>query len=251
MNRGIYISAQGMITETYRTDTIANNLANCNTVGYKKDINISMDFRNMLVERINDKEYPYPDVGPVGKGAVAWENYVVHKTGAYVDTGNNLNVAINGKGYFAVQTPAGVRYTRNGTFTLNNDGQLVTIDGYSVLGAGGGTINAIANQPISIGNNGRVFSGDQEIGQLEVVDVEDTRTMHKEDGVFFRMEEGAARAPFTGSIVSGMLEASNVNVVEEMVNLIASYRAYEINAKGVQTHDQLNDKAVNDVGKFG
>lgn len=248
MNRGIYFSAGGMMVETVRTDTIANNLANCNTAGYKKDINITRDFHDMLVERINDGEDPAPKIGDLGTGAVAIENYVVHKNGAFIDTGDSLNVAISGSGYFSVETPAGVRYTRNGTFTLNSEGVLVNVDGYPVLGTGGTRITTIDNQPINIGDNGMVYNGDQMIGQLDLVDVTDTRFMRKEAGVLFNMEAGATQRPFSGRINSGMLEASNVNVIEEMVNLIASYRAYEVNAKGVQTHDQLNEKAVNQVG---
>lgn len=251
MNRGIYISGGGMMVETVRTDTIANNLANSNTAGYKKDINVTRDFHDMLIERINDGENPAPKVGNLGMGAVSIENYVVHKNGAFIDTGDSMSVAISGSGYFAVETPAGVRYTRNGAFTLNSDGQLVTMDGYAVLGAGGTTINMIDNQPVNISNTGQVYNGDQMVGQLELIDVEDPRTMRKEAGVLFDLNPNAAQRPFTGKIIGGMLEASNVNVIEEMVNLIASYRAFEINAKGVQTHDQLNEKAVNDVGRIG
>ncbi len=249
MNRGIYTSASGMMTETVRTDTIANNLANCKTTGYKKDINISMDFRSMLIQRIHDGEEPAPKVGNLGTGSYPVENYVVHQSGSLIDTGNPLHVAISGRGYFAVETPAGVRYTRNGTFSLNDNGQIVTMDGYPVLGAGGQAITVLDNKPVAISQTGRVFNGDQEIGQLELIDVENTRAMHKEAGVFFRLDENARVAPFTGRISSGVLEASNVNIIEEMVNLIGSYRAYEINAKGVQTHDQLNDKAVNEVSR--
>ena len=250
MNRGIYTAAGGMITETYRTDTIANNLANSNTAGYKKDINISVDFHKMLIERINDGQYPHPQVGILGTGAVSWENYVVHQNGSIQDTGDPLNVAISGSGYFSVDTPGGVRYTRNGSFTLSDDGTLVTQDGYAVLGVGGARITAIDNQPITIGDTGIVYNGQQQIGQLDIIDVADKRAMTKEAGVFFRLENNAAQLPFTGKVSSGMLEMSNVNIIEEMVNLIGSYRAYEINAKAVQTHDQLNEKAVNDVGKM-
>ena len=249
MNRGIYTSASGMITETYRTDTIANNLANCNTAGYKKDINISKDFRSMLIERINDGENPAPKIGRLGTGPVSWENFVVHQNGAFIDTGKPLDVAISGKGYFAVETPAGTRYTRNGSFTLNDLGEIVTVDGYRVLGAGGTPITVFDNAPVSVGPTGRIYNGEQEIGQLEIIDVENTRSLRKEAGVFFRLEDNARTIPFSGKVNSGVLEASNVNIIEEMVNLIGSYRAYEINAKGVQTHDQLNDKAVNEVGR--
>ncbi|MDR3349137.1 MAG: flagellar hook-basal body protein [Acidaminococcales bacterium] len=249
MNRGIYTSASGMMVEMVRTDTIANNLANCNTAGYKKDINISKDFNSMLIERIRDGENPAPQIGHLGTGPVAWENFVVHQKGGFIEAGSPLSAAIGGSGYFTVETPAGVRYTRNGTFTLNSEGTIVTMDGYPVLSAAGASITVFDNQPVHIGNDGRVFNGNQEIAQLGLVDVENTRALRKEAGVFFRLEDESQIRPFTGKVFGGMLEVSNVNVIEEMVNLIASYRAYEINAKGVQTHDQLNEKAVNDVGR--
>jgi flagellar basal-body rod protein FlgG len=238
-----------MIAEMVRTDTIANNLANCNTAGYKKDINVSRDFNSMLIERIRDGENPAPKIGELGTGPVAWENFVVHQNGGFIDSGSSLNAAISGRGYFTVETPAGVRYTRNGTFTLNSEGTIVTMDGYPVLSDAGTNITVFDNQPVHIGNDGRVFNGEQEIAQLGLIDVENTRALHKEAGVFFRLDDEGEIRPFNGRVFGGMLEASNVNIIEEMVNLIASYRAYEINAKGVQTHDQLNEKAVNDVGR--
>jgi flagellar basal-body rod protein FlgG len=239
-----------MMIEMVRTDTIANNLANCNTAGYKKDINVSGDFRHLLTERIRDGQSPPPKVGSLGTGPLTWENFVVHKSGSFIDTGDPLNAAIVGGGYFTVDTPAGVRYTRNGTFTLDSSGRLVTQDGYPVLGAGGAAITTLDNQPVNIGGDGRVFNGNQEIGQLGLIDVADARAMHKEAGVLFRLDDESMVRPFTGKIAGGVLEMSNVNIIEEMVNLIASYRAYEINAKGVQSHDQLNEKAVNDVGRI-
>lgn len=249
MNRGIYTSASGMVSETVRTDTIANNLANCNTVGYKKDINITKDFQSMLIERINDGEDPPPKIGNMGTGSVAIENYVVHRAGSFIDTGNPLDVAINGKGYFSVETPNGVRYTRNGSFVLNPNMELTTVDGYPVQGVGGARIILLNADAIRISQDGNVYNGDQLIGQLNIVDFGETRALHKEGQLMFRADEGANLQQSTGKVVQGMLEASNVNVIEEMVNLIASYRAFEINAKGVQTHDQLNDKAVNEVSR--
>lgn len=249
MNRGIYTSASGMVSETVRTDTIANNLANCNTVGYKKDINITKDFQRMLIERINDGEYPPPKIGRMGTGSVAVENYVVQKTGPFIDTGNPLNVAINGKGFFSVETPNGTRYTRNGSFVINSNMELTTLSGYPVQGVGGTRIVLMNADNVSISEQGNVYNGDQMIGQLNLVDVDESRALRKEGELMFRLEQGGNLQPFTGKVVQGMLEASNVNVIEEMVNLIASYRAFEINSKGVQTHDQLDDKAVNEVSR--
>jgi flagellar basal-body rod protein FlgG len=147
MWRGLYTAGAGMITETKRTDTIANNLANANTSGYKRDDAINREFAPMLIRRINDGKMQNdvtaikgfslggvaPVVGTLGLGSYIDEIATDHTQGGFQTTGNPLDLAISGDGYFAVQTPQGVRYTRDGNFYKSAAGQLQTVNGQAVL----------------------------------------------------------------------------------------------------------------------
>lgn len=244
MIRGLYSSASGMLAETTRTGVIANNLANGSTAGYKKDIAVGKDFAGILIKRINDGQGA-PVIGTLGVGTQIDEIATIHVAGPMRPTGNALDFAVNGNGFFSVETPAGERFTRTGAFTRNGQGELVTSEGYRVLGQ---------NQPIrlpegtiSVEPTGRVTVDGVEAGQLRLTEFADERHLLKEGANLFRAS--ATGQPATGQVVQGCLEQSNVNIVAEMVNLISGYRAYEICAKSVQAQDQLLDKAVNEVGR--
>ncbi|MCX7781852.1 MAG: flagellar basal-body rod protein FlgF [Negativicutes bacterium] len=246
MIRGLYAAASGMVAEALRNDTIANNLANANTGGYKKDIAVSKDFAAALIRRINDGA-DEPVIGMLGRGAVIDEVAVIHTAGIIRPTGNALDAAIEGKGYFAVETPNGLRYTRSGSFSRNAQGELTTGDGYRVMGENGPL--RINNGQVHFAEDGAVQVDGIEIGRLQLTEFADEKLLAKEGSSLFRATGDAAGVPASGRIRQGMLEMSNVNVVAEMVNMIAGYRAYEINAKAVEAHDQLLDKAVNEVGR--
>jgi flagellar basal-body rod protein FlgG len=253
MIRGIYASGAGMIAETLRNDTIANNLANASTAGYKKDIAVTKDFASMLIYRINDGP-DTPEVGRLGAGSLVDEVATIHTAGIMRPTGNSLDVALEGSGYFSVETPNGIRYTRNGAFSRNAQGELVTGDGFRVLGQNGGPI-LIPDGTISIAEDGRiqVYNTDDaanvEVGNLRLVEFADERQLVKEGASLYIAPNGEQGQPAAATVRQGVLEMSNVNIVSEMVNMISGYRAYEVNAKVVQSHDQLLDKAVNEVGR--
>lgn len=247
MIRGIYTAGSGMLAESIRNDAIANNLANANTAGYKKDVAVLKDFQSLLIKRINDGPNKQ-EIGSLGSGAVVDEIATNHAVGIMRQTGNPLDLAIEGRGFFTVETPNGIRYTRNGSFTRNGRDELVTLDGYRVIGDNGPILLADAKK-ITIAEDGRVMGDDTEVGRLAIVAFADERQLSKEGAGLFKASPLAKQEDATGLIREGFLELSNVNVVAEMVNLIAGYRAYEVNAKMVQAHDQLLDKAVNEVGR--
>lgn len=246
MIRGLYAAASGMLAESLRTDATANNLANVNTAGFKKDAAVNKAFADLLIERINDG--PVQPVGNLGTGAEVDEMVTIHTQGMMRHTGNDLDLAIEGAGFFAVETPAGVRYTRNGAFTRNSLGELTTLDGHAVLTAGGGRL-LLDGGNIAVGEEGIVSVDGIEAGRLRLAAFADEKLLVKEGDSLFR-DAGAGEMQATGRVRQGLLEMANVNTVAEMVNLINGYRAYEINAKAVQAHDQLLDKAVNEVGKI-
>ncbi len=254
MIRGIYTSASGMLAETVRTDVISNNLANVNTTGYKRDVTINKDFASLLMERINDG--PVTPIGGMGVGTVVDEIATIQDQGAFKVTGNPLDVAIKGKGFFVIQTPAGERYTRNGSFQRSAQGELVTSEGYRVMGQGG-PIQLGDTEKVNISSDGRVQLHQPgqieavEIGQLRMVEFADEKQLLKEGDSMFKAAPNARAQASTTMVEQSALEMANTNAVTEMINLIAAFRSYEINSKAVQTHDTLMGRAVNDVGKLG
>ncbi|MBQ6006809.1 MAG: flagellar hook-basal body protein [Selenomonadaceae bacterium] len=195
MWRGLYTAATGMISEAKRTDTIAHNLANADTTGYKKDITVHKEFHNMLIQRVNDFDQggilgvatppfnslaelgtskedvtqikgftadPFyrPNIGQLGLGDYIDEIAVDYRQGALESTGNAYDLAIVGEGFFALQTPDGVRYSRNGAFFKNSQGYLQDIRGYNLLDTQGNPIRIPANIPdsqVSITGNGVIY----------------------------------------------------------------------------------------------
>ena len=257
MIRGMYTAASGMIVESLRNDVIANNLANADTAGYKKDVAISKDFASLLLRRINDGQ-DAPEIGSMGVGALLDKVATIHTDGSLKLTGNELDLAISGNGFFAIETPGGVRYTRDGSFTRNAQGEMVTHNGNRVLGVNGPILLGRGNAANANGlkatfsKDGRVSVDNLEIGQLQLVQFADPQQqLDKEGYTLFKAPPGVNGQPFTGQITQGVLEMSNGSVVTEMVNMIVGQRAYDVNAKVVQSHDQLLDKAVNEVGKVG
>ncbi|MPN46706.1 Flagellar basal-body rod protein FlgG [bioreactor metagenome] len=162
-------------------------------------------------------------------------------------TGNDFDLAIDGKGFFAVETPNGVRYTRNGTFTKNIVGDLINNEGYRVLGQNGPI--RINGNKMTVADDGRVFVDGVEAGRLQVVEFANEKQLTKEGSSLYIAAADSQSQQATGRVCQGFTEGSNVNVVAEMVNLINGYRAYETNAKTVQSQDQMLEKAVTEVGR--
>ena len=238
-----------MLAESLRADVTANNLANVNTAGFKKDFAVLKDYASRPVKRINDGQ-EQPEIGNLGAGSWLDATATRHTAGIIQPTGNTLDFALEGKGYFAVETPAGIRYTRNGTFTRSGTGELVTQDGFRVLGQNGPINLDPTGQAgkITVAEDARIFLDDVENNSFQLVEFEDENRLQKDGATLFRAPEGMDGQPAaTTKIRQGFIELSNVNVVAEMVSMIAGYRAYETNSKVVQTHDTLLDKAVNQV----
>jgi flagellar basal-body rod protein FlgF len=249
MIRGLYAAGAGMIAEATRTDVTANNLANVSTAGFKKDVAIGKDFRSMMIRRINDGP-ERPAIGSLGVGAAIDQIATIHTQGEVRPTGNKYDLAIEGKGYFAVETPAGVRYTRNGNFTRSAQGELVTQDGYRVLGLGGAIQLGNPENRIDFVDDRRILMDDTETDTLRIVSFADDSRLVKEGANLFAAAPGQQEeVDDTSQVRSGFIELSNVNVVAEMVNLITGFRAYEITGKALQAHDSMLNKAVNEVGR--
>lgn len=227
MERGLYIAASGMLAEMVRQDQIANDLANASTPGYKADRATQRSFGELLLAN----QATGAPVGSLGLG-VQIDSVATDLSPAPLrETGEPLDFAIEGEGFFAVQTPQGVRYTRNGQLTTLADGTLATPAGAPVLGRGGG--------PVRVGADGRV-----DPDALGVFAVPNARKAG--DNLFV----GAAGGPAQGRVRSGALEGSNADPTRSMVELIASFRALEASQRAIRTIDGTLEQAAGRVGSL-
>jgi len=275
----MYTGAAGMVAQMHRMDILSNNLANVDLNGYKRDTAIHKAFPELLIRRMNDNgvyKFPFgsadiaPIAGKIGTGVELNESYTDFTQGSLQETGNSFDLALEGEGFFVVHTPAGERYTRNGSFTLGKEGMLLTKEGYPVLGENGPVSikknNFIVDQDGKIFQNG-AFSGDPRrlvsltenewentefIDQLRVVDFDRTRYLKKQGSSMWTdtYESGEAfssRRENDVKVRQGFLESANVNPVTAMVQMIEVNRAYEANQKVVQTQDGMTNKLINEA----
>ncbi|WP_297963695.1 flagellar hook-basal body protein [uncultured Anaerovibrio sp.] len=267
MWRGLYTAATGMITESYRTDTIANNLANANTTGFKRDDAVSSEFEPMLIRKIDDLSKTQRDVttfkgfslnnnapivGELGMGSKIDEIATDYSQGSFQTTGNPLDLAISGDGYFMINTPQGQRFTRDGNFYRSARGRLVNVSGYEVLDNRGRPIDIPEEAAtVIIGPTGNMTADGNPVAQVGLFEFQGgNKAMTKVgDNLYRPIDPNNRRMAATGEIQQGVLERSNTNIVSEMVNLIANYRAYEANSKAVTTQDTMIEKSVNEVGR--
>ena len=225
MERGLYIAASGMLAEMVRQDQIANDLANSSTPGYKPDRATQRSFDQILLQNTMSGQ----TVGNIGFGVQIDSIETDMSPGALRLTGDPLDFGIDGEGFFAVQTPQGVRYTRNGQFSVNAEGFLVNSMGFQVLSPNGA--------PIRAPRTGAVDPAD-----VGVFDVPNAR---KEGESLFT---GAAGGQATGRVRAGTLEGSGAEPSRSMVDMIASFRAFEAGQRVIRTIDDTLQRAAGQVG---
>lgn len=257
MLKGLYTAYTGMINEQHRMDTMTNNLANASTVGFKKEGATSQSFDDILIVKIKDQSVGLQNVQRIGTnnpGVKIGENYTDYTQGSFRVTDNTYDLALGGEGFFAIEytNKAGetsTMYTRAGQFTLNRDGYLVNENGDYVLGTQNQRIRLNTLQDSEISSNGTITQNGVEVARIQVTDFEDYNYLEKFGETYYRPVEGARTVQTGATVNSGYLEMSNVQVVSEMVNLIAITRAYESNQKIIQTYDDTLDVAVNQLGR--
>jgi len=217
-----------------RLQLISQNLSNAQTAGYKKDVPI---FSALLSQRMNFPQTEWQDTSAIS-----------FQQGGAQKTGNILDLAIDGEGFFKVMTPKGVRYTRAGHFRLDKEQRLASADGYPVLGRGGEI--RLRGKEITIGKEGVIKADGQEAGRLSLVAFSNPSRLKKEGYNLFRTETPLEeREALTASVLQGYLEQSNVDPIEEMVKLIDATRTFESCMKAVQSWDAMDEKMVNDLGR--
>ena len=259
MLKGLYTAYTGMINEQHRMDTMTNNLANVSTVGFKKEGATSRSFEDILTVKIKDASTGSTRITqPLGydnPGVKIGENYTDYTQGSFRITDNTYDLALAGDGFFAIEftNKAGetsTMYTRNGQFTLTREGYLTTEDGDYVLDTQNRRIQLNTLLESRIMDDGTIYQNGVAVATIQVTDFEDYNYLAKYAETYYRPVEGARTMAANAEIKSGYLEMANVNIVSEMVNLIAISRQYESNQKVIQTYDDSLEIAVNQLGKI-
>jgi flagellar basal-body rod protein FlgG len=225
--------SSGVSALSRRYEAITHNMANANTAGFKRRVN---SFSRVLDQMTRAGGPSQEIVGKVEAGT-----YIDHSQGALANTDRPLDVAIEGDGFFVVETPAGPRYTRNGAFQLSVDGQLVDARGRLIAGENGPiTLPVdIPNGQVQISPEGNIRLGGQDVGRIRVVQFADNdRLIPAGDSCYLAPEDMRPRDAEGVRMYQGYKENSNVNIVEEMVNLISVTRLYEANIKAAKNHDE-------------
>lgn len=225
MSIGIYNSASAMMVRLNELDIIAHNLANAETPGYKARRLNFLNFGETFLWIVNGANNRPPARLPLG--VTVGNQRLNLQVGSMRPTGNPLDVAIDGNGWFVVQTPQGVRYTRKGNFALSRDGVLVTSEGFPVLNENDQPIRIPANAAASlrIAETGEIFANTQRLGRLRIVSLQNVQPAV--DGYYL----GVNPQPANVRIAQGMLESSNVQVVTELMRMLNALRSYEAAAR--------------------
>lgn len=250
MDQGVYVAVSGAKIQELRLEVAANNLANANTSGYKADRVTSRSFLFEL-ERAGQSQRPPARTVPRNMGDGVYSKTldvgIDHQQGQHTFTGNPYSVALDGPGYVAVDTPGGVRYTRAGQFARDSEGALVTPEGHQVRGRG---LDRLGEDTFSIDSRGNVLVDGNRTGSIEIVEFSDQRVLRKEGhNLFVDTSRGSACRDAEETVVKqGYTEASNIDVVREMVNLIEINRTYETYQKMITSIDESTGKLINEVG---
>jgi flagellar basal-body rod protein FlgG len=239
-----------MITQRGRLDVIANNIANVSTTGFKRAEPVSRGFYQIFAQEIERAPARRGSAGIPGGGAALDVTAEDFSPGPVIDTGNPLDIAIDGPGFFVIDTPQGERYTRAGNFSLNAAGQLVTQNGYPVLGEQGPII--IQGENVQLSATGEVQVDGVVIDRLRTVDFFQPYTLTKYGRSLYGADEETRQTrmrPFEPNLRVGALEHSNVNPITELTLLMNTARSYEAHQRVIAAFDRILDAAVNEIAR--
>lgn len=244
MVNGLYTASQSMTNILSKQDAHAQNLANATSTGFK--LSRVVNQTQVAIGR-NDLNQLHQDENQKISG-----RYVSFAQGPMIKTGNDLDFALSGAGFFMVQGENGVKYTRNGSFSLNSEGELVTLSGRHVLDGDGSPIQLRGEGSVQIMEDGGLFREGRLSARVAVVEFKDNNQLIPGAEGLFTNADPEGNPPATPALVGvkqGFVEGSNVDPISTMVNMIAEYRNYEADQRAIQAIDSTLGKAVNDVGR--
>ena len=257
MPSGLYIAASGMDSTITRENVIANNLANANTVGFKQNRTVDVAFPTYLIARLHDQRLKVmdgtmelrPNLGIMGGGVVPQAVTTDFSQGSRLETKNPLDFALTGPGFFSVLGPDGKTWlTRDGNFSLDSNGRLVTKDGLPVLGHNGEIY--IDGNKVTVDAEGNITVDGKPLDQLLIVKVTNEDKLAKVGHSLFQATSPnkVDMSPDGIQLQQGFLEQSNVNSILEMVNMIETYRSYELNSRVISSYDHILSEAASQIG---
>ena len=240
MIKGLFTAASGMIPRILKQEIFSNNMANANTVGFKKDGAFIHQLEEAQKGLITDSDWEIPMVDGI---------YIDYQQGFSRQTQRPLDVAIEGEGFFAINTPEGERYTRDGEFRLTPEGSLVNKNGHQVMGDSGPIV--INGDDIGISSDGMITADGSAVGKLKVVNFPMPYKFVKANHGYLSPENPAQQPAAANKfeLRQGYVEESNVNIIEQMVDMLVSFRAYEAGQKAIHAQDETLDKAVNQLSR--
>ncbi|WP_353893143.1 flagellar hook-basal body complex protein [Proteinivorax hydrogeniformans] len=256
MIRGLQMSKQGMIAQQKKQDNISNNIVNASTHGYKKDQSVIGAKPEMFIHRLNDAIYDTsfgrrdlkPGVGALGTGTIVDETFTNFSQGPVTQTDRTNDFALVGQGFFTVSHNGEEYLTRDGEFNVDTQGNLVTNKGAFVLGQNG-PLN-VGNADFQVNEQGEVYSDGEYIDTLNITSVENPNSLLKMGENLLQLTDESEVVEANTTVRQSYLEQSNVNLAEEMVDMLATMRAYEANQRAIQTHDETLGKAVNEIAQL-
>ncbi|MCI8402925.1 MAG: flagellar hook-basal body protein [Lachnospiraceae bacterium] len=259
MYQGFYNLVSGMLTQSRNLTVISNNMVNVQTAGYKHDTMVATTFQQEMLYRSGRWGGERQELATTSKISTADRTYVNYEQGGFEPTGGIYDFALGGEGFFCIQTPGGqTRYTRNGSFAVDNEGYLVLNDMGRVLSTNGQPIR-IDNEEFSVDARGRITAVIQgqngqldvrDYGTLQVVDFADYDALHREDNGLFSTNQAALQAGDDTPVLWQTLERSNVDMMEEMTNMMTSQRALQSAAQMLKMYDTIMGKSSTDVGRL-
>lgn len=243
-----------MLTQKNKIDIIANNISNLETVGFKQDSLLSRSFKDVMIERINDPNVLRQNeiVGALNKGVHIDELFTDFEQGSFKETNRSLDFALQGDGFFVIDTPNGIRYTREGSFNIDENGMLVNNKGFYVQGEEGAPLY-IGTDDFVVTKDGSIYTGenkDNYVGKLSIVSFNDNSVLRKEGEGLYSVFGNDEPVESNAKVKQGSLEVSNVDMVKQIVDMIEVSRTYESNQKIISMIDDTLSKAANEIGKI-
>lgn len=237
MDAAMYKALSGAVAQMRRLDVTAQDLANANTAGYKSG---RLAFGEILAGRASAEDRP-------GGWVAVSAQRTLFAQGGIQTTGNPFNLALEGDGFFVVQTARGERYTRNGSFTVNGEGTLITAQGDALLGEGGPL--QITGEKIEVAGDGTVKSAQGEVGRIRIVRFTDRAQVAKEGANLLRAAPAKVEEASGVRVIQGSLEQSNVSPIDGMVSLISINRQFEAYERAMKLMDSATEKMITDAGR--